>query len=406
MVSRVSSLADRVGTDRDLSLRALGFVLAMAVLSGCGGLSVTRPASGEWQQAGGGVERSRVAAALSAPLAEAWQDNAQAAFGAESVVGGGGVVYVGTRQGEVLGYEVETGKRIGYLEVGDSVEGPLAVDGTTLYVASTGTRGDVQAHDLRRGERLWHRKMEPVESGILLADGRVVVVEADGTVQALDARTGQTIWAHEPARSALVKAASVRAGEAVVVADVTGLVRALRLDDGSVAWTLQLEAPVFSTPAASGGLLYAATTQGHLVAIDVRTGERRAQAMVGALVTTADRPVGIRLTAPAVANGLVVVGGSDAVLRAFDASTLAPAWSHTFEDGISAAPVFAGSLLYVATLGGEVAAFGTTGGAPVWTGEVRSRVKSALAVIDGRLIVLTEPRHIVAFAPTSQPTQP
>ncbi len=394
------------GADRDLPLQGVALIFVMVLVSGCGGLSVSRPAVGEWQQAGGGVERTRVAEALAAPLAEAWQDNAQAAFGAESVVGGGGVVYVGTRQGEVLGYDGATGDRIGYLEVGDSVEGPLAVDGTTLYTASTGTRGEVQAHDLRRGKRLWRRKMEPIESGVLLADARLVVVEANGAVQALDARTGETVWTHEPENSAMVKAASVRAGEVIVVADVSGHVRALRLSDGGVVWTRTLGAPVFVTPAVSGDLLYLATTQGHLIALDVSTGGERRRTVVKPIVTTAPQAVAVRLTAPAIANGLVVVGGSDAVLRAFDATTLRPQWSHTFEDGVSAAPVFAGSLLYVATLGGEVAAFDASGGAPVWTGEVRSRVKSALAVIDGRLIVLTEPRHIVAFAPVSRLSQP
>lgn len=367
---------------------------------------MTRPAVGAWQQAGGGVDRTRVAESLAVPLAEAWQDNAQAAFGAESVVGGGGIVYVGTRQGEVLGYDGATGDRLGYLEMGDSVEGPLAIDGTTLYAASTGSRGEVQAHDLRAGKRLWRRKMEPIESGVLLAGGRIVVVEAGGTVQALDAKTGETTWSHEPESAAMVKAASVRAGELIVVADVMGHVRALRLSDGAVVWTRDLAAPVFATPAVSGDLLYLSTTQGHLIALDASTGNERRRAVVQPIVTTAPQPVAVRLTAPAISNGLVVVGGSDAVVRAFDATTLRPQWSHTFEDGVAAAPVFAGPLLYVATLGGELAAFNASGGAPIWTGEVRSRVKSALAVIDGRLIVLTEPRHIVAFAPVSPPTQP
>ena len=312
----------------------LAVALSLLSLAGCGGLSVSRPASGAWQQAGGGAERSRVAAELVAPLAEAWQDNAQAAFGAESVVGGGGVVYVGTRQGEVLGYDVETGDQIGYLEVGDSVEGPIAVEGTMLYAASTGSRGEVQAHDLGRGKRAWRRKMKPIESGVLLTGGRVIVAEADGTTQALDARTGETIWSHAPDDAAMVKAALVRAGETVVVADVAGLVRALHLTDGTVAWSRMLGAQVRSTPAFAGGLLYVATTQGHLIALDATTGEERARASVDPIVTTAPQPVAVRLTAPAVSDGLIVVGGSDAVLRAYDASTLAPLWSHAFEDGL------------------------------------------------------------------------
>ncbi len=400
------SLRSGEGADHDLSLLGTVIVFAALVLSGCGGLSVSRPASGEWQQAGGGVERSRVAEELAPPLTEVWQDNAQAAFGAESVVGGGGVVYVGTRQGEVLGYDVATGERIGYLEVGDSIEGPIAVDGTMLYAASTGTRGEVQAHDLRQGKQVWRRRMEPIESGVLLADGRVIIVEANGTTQALDADTGNTIWAHEPARAAMVKAASVQAGGAVVVADVRGTVRALRLSDGLVVWSRDVGAPVQSAPAVASGLVYVATTQGHLIALDARTGAEQARAVVQPIATTAPQPVPIRLTAPAVSDSLIVVGGSDAILRAYAASTLAPRWSHAFEDGLSSAPVFAGSLLYAATLGGDVAAFRRSGGAPIWTGKVRSRVKSALAVIDGRLIVLTEPRHIVAFAPDSPPTQP
>lgn len=383
-----------------LPLAALVLVLLAAV--GCEGLRVTRPASGAWQQAGGGPERTRAAEPLAPPLTRAWEQNAQAAFGADAVAGGGGTVVVATRKGEVYAFEAATGDRIGYVELGESVEGAPALDGSTLYAATSGRRGRVVAYDLRGGQRLWRTDVGPVLSGVALAGGRVVVATSDGTVHALDAGDGEPVWTHAPGAPALVQAAPVATAQAVFAAASDGHLRALSLADGALLWSADLGAPL-RTPAVYQGTLYAATERGALFALDAETGAERARTRVDPVVTTAVRSVPVKLTAPAVAQDRVLVGGSDGRLRAYDAATLAPLWTHAFEDGVSAAPVLAGPLAFAATLGGQVAALPVGGGAPVWSDSVRSRVKSALAVVDGRLIVLTEPRHVVAFAPNADP---
>jgi outer membrane protein assembly factor BamB len=96
---------------------------------------------------------------------------------------------------------------------------------------------------------------------------------------------------------------------ALVAGTTDSLVVAVNRTTLAPLWQLRLDAPVLSSPAASGDTLFAVTRRGSLYRI------LASAAPVARRVVELDWPV----TAPVtVIDGLVLLGGADGTLRAFD----------------------------------------------------------------------------------------
>ena len=91
------------------------------------------------------------------PLDLLWERDADGAFGPSAAHVTDRFVVVGTRKGDVVVIDRDTGRIEGAGEFGDSVEGQLAVspNGEVLYVPTVGGGGGVEAYDVRRGRRIW-----------------------------------------------------------------------------------------------------------------------------------------------------------------------------------------------------------------------------------------------------------
>jgi outer membrane protein assembly factor BamB len=128
-------------------------------------------------------------------------------------------------------------------------------------------RGEVLAFDLKTGKPLWQKEYRGgVLSPIACRNGLAIFTCTDGRVRALDIATGTPKWSYDP----LVPffAGPAVSSEGVYVADLKGVVHALNFNDGVKRWTFDLAAEadvkapgmVFASPVLFGGKLYVATT--------------------------------------------------------------------------------------------------------------------------------------------------
>ena len=333
-----------------------------------------------------------------------WERDADAAFGPAAALVGGEQFAVGTRAGAVVVLDAATGRSVGKLSFGASVDGALAADGRTLYVPVARGRAAVVAHDLRAGTRRWAWRpdsaAQTADAGLVLAAGVVVAPLHDGTVVGLDADTGAERWrvaGTPPAQNHAPPA--LLPGGLVAVADDRGTVRAVDAATGAVRWTAQAGAPVHAAPVhaarlGAAGSLFVPTTRGGLVALDAATGRT--------LWTARLDPTGrSRVTAPAASAHRVVAGLTDGRVVALDAATGAALWTWAGTGAVVAAPLASETVVYVGTMDARLVALDAATGAETWSAALRGRVKSALAADAGRLVVLSEPRHVTVFAPAA-----
>ena len=368
----------------------------LLALPGCRVLQLTRPAATtpqDWLTEGATPERERATSAdVALPLEEAWVYDADAGFGDVSPLLLGDVVVVATRQGEVHGINLETGKREGSSEFGEAVEGTPVIQDGILYVPNAWGRKTLFAYDLRQGKTLWRSDGAPIEAGLLLLDGTLYAANVEGVLRAIDAKNGEVLWEETLDTMTTIHAAPLRAGQGrIVVADDRGRVRALRPGQGEAQflWQQELEAPVYRTPAADEKTVYLPTTRGQLFALDAALGQIRWRYALDDAT--------VRFTSPALSGTDLAVAGTDGVVRLLDAESGDVRWTYQAQEAITAPPLLTPDVVYVGTMGKKLHALDRATGAPLWEEELRGRIKSGMAAREGHLVVLTEPSHVYLF---------
>jgi outer membrane protein assembly factor BamB len=110
----------------------------------------------------------------------------------------------------------------------------------------------------------------------------------------------------------------------------------------TIAWQFDAEGPFANSPVVADGIVYAASGEGTVHALDLATGTERWTVSIDALVSAS----------PLLAGGLVIVGDEDGIVHALKAGGGEAAWTAETDGGaITGSPATIGDDLIVATNG-------------------------------------------------------
>jgi outer membrane protein assembly factor BamB len=162
-----------------------------------------------------------------------------------------------------------------------------------------------------------------------------------------------------------------------------------------VRFRFRADGPIRSTPALAAGVLFFGSDDGHLYAIDSRTGALKWRFAAGAGVTSS----------PAVVAGTVFFTAFDHTLYAVDAATGRLRWKTIFGadlrttnywDFYTSSPIpFAGAL-YVGAGDGHLYAVDQASGRKLWAYDAGARVRGTPAVTDKAVVFGTMAGHVIA----------
>lgn len=151
-----------------------------------------------------------------------------------------------------------------------------------------------------------------------------------------------------------------------------------------VQWTFATGGAVRSTPVVHNGTMYVGSADGHLYALDQRTGAEKWRFATGGAV----------MSSVTVEGGLVLVSSRDNVLYAVDVRSAKLKWKHTmgstrpyqweFDYWLSSPTVFEG-VVYVGGGDGLMYALDLKSGSVKWTFDTGARVRTTAAVADGMI---------------------
>jgi len=131
-------------------------------------------------------------------------------------------------------------------------------------------------------------------------------------------------WTNKTLASAQVQASPVLKDGILVTADTAGLVRGLDAASGKQLWSFKMPDAVLSTPVIAGQLVYVASKDGTLDALDLQTGPKAGTTDKPEATATVGNSPG-SLTEYA---GKIFVGNGNGEMKAFLASTLGdPLWT-------------------------------------------------------------------------------
>ncbi len=216
-----------------------------------------------------------------------------------------------------------------------------------------------------------------------------------------------------------IVASPVVADGVVYIASLDGRLYAVDRQTGKERWTFVSKMPIASSPAVASGTLYFVSSVGALAAIDVATGkpkwvfaaeyERRFEAKnlhgYPSAAQTIPDAWDLFTSSPAVANGKVYFGSGDGNVYAVDAATGVLQWKLATRDVVHASPAVADGVVYIGSWDSRLYAIDAETGQERWifaAGEdqaIHNQVgfQSSAAVADGTVYVGCRDAHLYAI---------
>ncbi len=269
-----------------------------------------------------------------------------------------GQVYLGTRNGEVIALSQRDGSVSWRSRVSSEVLAAPQANQQLLLVQSID--GQITALDRASGEERWvYTSSQPALT--LRGTGTPMVIDpvtfvglANGRLATLDNRSGQPLWEMQIAtprgRSDVERLVDL-SGQPVLspdgrlfVTSYNGRVVALEATQGGTLWEANISSR--HTPILVGNLLLVVSDNSHVIALDANSGQE-----VWRNTDLEDR----WLTAPAFADGRLVVGDFEGYLHLLDAregNLVGRTRIHS--SGISVRPVTEGSTIHVQANNGRL----------------------------------------------------
>ena len=217
-----------------------------------------------------------------------------------------------------------------------------------------GDDGNIYAVDAADGRQRWKRKTDgPVPATPAIDGDTLYVGSYDGKFYALDARTGALRWKFTtdgerrfeakglhgmlPKNQTIADAFDVYLSSPVVAAGLVyfgsgdGHVYALDAKSGDLRWKFRTGDVVHASPAYADGVVFFGSWDSHFYAVDARTGQEKWR-FRGGEDQVLHNQVGFQ-SSPAVVDGVVYTGCRDSKLYALDAATGREKWR--FDAGAS-----------------------------------------------------------------------
>ena len=216
-----------------------------------------------------------------------------------------------------------------------------------------------------------------------------------------------------------IVASPVIADGVVYIASLDGHLSAVDEETGKEKWNFKSRLPIASTPAISGGTAFFVSSAGALAAIDIATGkpkwvfatefERKFEAKnlhgYSSPAQTIPDAWDLWTSSPAVANGKVYFGSGDGNVYAVTADTGIELWKVQTKDVVHASPAVYNNTVYIGSWDSILYAFDADTGQQKWAfqaGEdntIHNQVgfQSSPAVADGVVYVGCRDGHVYAL---------
>jgi len=293
-------------------------------------------------------------------------------------------------RGELHALNAFTGKRFGWVDLGDAIEGSPILDHGVAIVALSNSRESLLAFDLSTNRVLWRREYGDIVTTPLLFQQRIYVGNAEGKFFSLDRSDGSTVWTFllpENTKRKGIRASASGEGNTVVFGAEDGAVYALDAATGKQRWMVQTGSAIVASPAIADTTVYIGGLDGVLYSVDFNSGKIRWRYATGTSI----------YASPGIAENLVIIGTTGGSLFALNRLDGSLAWKSTFESVIDAGAVIAGDVIYVGTLGKKFYALRLSDGSTLWKQDMEGRIKSPAAVAHGRVYVATDDRQVTCF---------
>ncbi|MGB0086628.1 MAG: PQQ-binding-like beta-propeller repeat protein [Rhodomicrobiaceae bacterium] len=362
-----------------------------------------------WSQPGGVASNAPGHLAYSGAAKTIWSEDAGAGSNSDGKVTAlpivfGGKIFTLDREGRVTAFALNGGRawrtdlKPEEEKADSGFGGGLAAEGDRLYVA-TGF-GTMVALNISTGKPIWTKTLGvPIRTSPTAANGKVFVVNTDSELFALSGETGDQLWRSRglpEGAEVLSNVSPAVSGDTLVVSYPSGDISALDVKSGQQRWTDSVSGGVIGSsitaigdaarPVIDGGVVFAGSRTGRLVATSLNKGERVWSLDIRAAQT------------PWVAGDAVFVVDINSRLYALNRKTGKTRWVTTLPAAKTwSGPTLAGGKLWLASNKGLLVGVDAVTGQVATQRDLDSPVYISPIVANGRMFVLTDKANLIAM---------
>ncbi len=369
-------------------------LLTLMHLVGCSGLRLDQPmkwSAKDWPMFGRTPMRTHATNELVAPpLTLAWGEDISSSMGYGSPIIIDSTVIITNLRGELYMFNALTGKRLGWVSLGEGIHGSPVFEGSVAYVAAANTRESLIAYDVVEGKALWKRDYGDIEVTPLLLDNKLYFGTTAGAFFCVERFQGEREWSFrlpDNRKRKGIRSSAVAFENVIIFGAEDGNVYALDAKTGRELWSYDTGSPIFASPAICNGVVFVGNMAGRFFALDAKTGTELWHTFTGAAI----------YAAASIAEDVVLIGTTGGRFLALAANDGDMRWSVAFNSVINSSAVVSGNIVYIGTLKKGLYALKLQDGSIVWKETLNGRIKTTPAVAYGRLFVGTDDRMLLAF---------
>jgi outer membrane protein assembly factor BamB len=260
------------------------------------------------------------------------------------------------------------------------------VSGDAILIGSRD--GELIALDLETGTSLWRQELpreddpQAIYGTPAVFDGTVLAGGYDGLLYAFDVLDGSPQWTEQVGEEGFpIVGAPLVSGDTVLVGSSDGNFYALSAKDGSEIWRFPTGNKIWSTPAVADGVVYFGSLDKFVYALRIADGSELWQFPAGGAVTAA----------PVVAGGRVYFGAFDGNFYAVDAQTGLEVWRFDETGGwFWASAVATETAIYAPNMDGHLYALDLRTGSLLWDLETDGSIVSSPVIVDDKIAVASD----------------
>lgn len=303
------------------------------------------------------------------------------------------------------------------IKLEDGIESTAAIVKDTAYVGCFDQH--LYALDLKNGAVQWKYKAGPIKAPVAYREGMLFVGDEDGLFHCVDAAKGTKIWTFQTGNE--ISAGANFSGDKILVGSHDSHLYCLD-QKGKETWKFKIEGgPVMATPVVAGKLTFVAGCDSMMHFIDLEKGTGLAKIELGGQVGASAAVLGnhayvgtmtndfkaLDLTkkeviwnveskkeqpfhaSAAVKDDVVVTGGRDRLVYAFDRVKGTVLWTFATRNRVDSSPVIVGKRVVVGSADGSLYVLDLVKGTQVQKLELGRSVLASPAVAQECVIIGT-----------------
>lgn len=341
----------------------------------------------DWTTFGGTNFRTNyIQDSIKQPIIKVWNYQGSAGISSNQPLIADSILFIGFMNGELHAININTGKKIGKINLDGAIHGAPVITNNTIYIPIAFNKYSLRAYDIHDGVLLWKKEIDGIESSLLLSDNHLYAATEDGLVLCINPKDGKTIWEFKAPKK-IYSSISSDVFNIYFGCD-DGYLYSLNKDNGKLLWKFFTSSSIRSTPAIDfNGNIYFGSLDKYFYSVKSDNGIMNWKYNTNSGI----------ISGCALDSNFVYFGNLSGKFFCLDKTSGSLKWSFNSKGNINASPIVTKEHIAFSSYDKKVYILNKFSGELFWSAEFEGRIKTSPLFWRNYLIICYEDYDIEVY---------